>query len=107
MTLASVELGDGSTRQMAVKSLFKVGSPDSLLKVAQREVQGMQAMQGCPHAIQLYGTSSDHLSGEERTQPQPSYELFMEAAEGTLTKELVSGHGLAPRPASGMSRART
>ncbi len=94
VALAEVQLADGSTRQMAVKSLYHRGDHGYAAHVVQQEVDGMMAMQGCPYAVQLYGSSLDYLPKEERSQPQHTYELYMEVADkGTLANELVRGLG--------------
>ncbi len=91
VTHAVVELPDGATQRMAVKSLVGPEHPEHLLRIARREVDGMEAMQGSPHALQLYGSTFDYLPQEELGQPREKYQVLMELAEGNLTKELVSG----------------
>ncbi len=102
VTLAAVEVPDGGTQHMAVKSLlpFTHKHPDMpedpedlqhLQRTARREVEGMKVMQGSPHAIEFYGSSLDYVSGEELSAPQQEYQLYMEVAKGTLEDELVSG----------------
>lgn len=103
VTLAEVQLADGSTRQMAVKSLYHRRDVEHIVR---REVDGMMAMQGCPYAVQLYGSSLDHLPKEERSQPHHTYQLYMEVADkGTLANELEAAARSNPRPKTAKRRS--
>ncbi len=93
---ASVQLADGSTLRMAVKTMLRRDDPQHQQQSAQRELDGMRAMQGCPQAVQLYGSTFGGPTDAGLAESCDAYQLFMELADGgTLTNELVGGRGAA------------
>ncbi len=108
--LASVALGNGSSKEMAVKSV-RIMRPTTaseeaqhkyVLYCARREEEGMKVMQGSLYALHLYGSSFNYLTEDELLVPRKSYDIYMELAEkGTLKDELVGRGGRGRRQERG------